>query len=222
MNPQHFQSFESPPLPSADKKERFFRPSCSTFTSNPSFQTNSKLERDFGLPHEEDQRMPQLILGLAHPASCDLAPREPTPITIPSLVDVESLIEKILGEFEDTTDHRKKSTSEFQSLSVPDDMMHLTESFFTPFGLRDSTQVCVYPGSAHSLTAQLLSQQPFIVFKPSFVDQQLLALALQHPEDLDRVCPIREFCVLTASPAFCGLVQYAEVPFPRTFFVGRI
>jgi hypothetical protein len=63
--------------------------------------TNSKPERDFGLPHEEDQRMPQLILDLAHPASCDLAPREPTPITIPSLVDVESLIEKILGEFED-------------------------------------------------------------------------------------------------------------------------
>jgi len=39
----------------------------------------------------------------------------------------------------------KENNFRIQSLSVPDDMMHLTESFFTPFGLRDSTQVCESP-----------------------------------------------------------------------------
>jgi len=44
-------------------------------------------------------------------------------------------------------DHWETTDSTFQSLSVPDDMTHLTESFFTPFGLRDSTQVSASPPS---------------------------------------------------------------------------
>jgi len=39
------------------------------------------------------------------------------------------------------SDHKKITASVFRSLWVPDDMIHLTESCCTPFGLRDSTQV---------------------------------------------------------------------------------
>jgi len=54
---------------------------------------------------------------------------------------VEALIEEARAETEETSDHRKTADAVFQSLSVPDDMIHLTESSFKPFGLRDSTQV---------------------------------------------------------------------------------
>ena len=56
---------------------------------------------------------------------------------------VEALIEDVRAETAEPADHGKVTASVFQSLSVPDDMMHLTESFFKPFGLRDSTQVCL-------------------------------------------------------------------------------
>ncbi len=61
---------------------------------------------------------------------------------------VEDFMEALRSETEEITDHRptadhqKITASVIDSLSVPDDMIHLTESFFTPFGLRDSTQVC--------------------------------------------------------------------------------
>jgi len=61
-------------------------------------------------------------------------------------------MEELLDETKEITDHnrspadhRKTTASVFESLLVPDDMMHLTESFFTPFGLRDSTQVFLIP-----------------------------------------------------------------------------
>ena len=63
-------------------------------------------------------------------------------------------------------------------------------------------------------TPHFLVQQPFVVLKHAYVDQQMLAQALQEPSDMDGICPILEFFVLTASPAFCRLVQYAEVPPP--------
>jgi len=89
-----------------------------------------------------DQSFNQLILDRPHPSSY-LTPRQPTQITkyeeTPSL---EDFMEEIRVETVEVPDHRKTSASVFQSLSVPDDMLHLAESVFTPFGLRDSTQVC--------------------------------------------------------------------------------
>jgi len=107
---------------------------------NPSFQPSSLLDRKHGCANEGES------IDLPHPTTWYFSPRKPTQIAMVFNVppSIEALIEEIRTECcEETADHRKKSTSEFQSLSVPDDMVHLTESFFTPFGLRDSTQVCL-------------------------------------------------------------------------------
>jgi hypothetical protein len=86
---------------------------------------------------------PQLTLDRPRSRSY-LTPRQATRITMefgrpPSL---EDFMEELLAETTERTDHQEKTTSVFESLLVPDDMIHLTESFFTPFGLQDSTQVC--------------------------------------------------------------------------------
>jgi len=71
--------------------------------------------------------------------------------TQPTTADDSPLtIEELLAEFravetEYTSDHRKTTSSVLQSLTIPDDMMRLTESLFTPFGLRDATQVFMLP-----------------------------------------------------------------------------
>ena len=91
----------------------------------------------------------QLTLPRA-PSSSHFTPRQSTRIamsydTPPSL---EHFMEELLDETKEISDHqrpladhRKTTASVFESLLVPDDMTHLMESFFTPFGLRDSTQV---------------------------------------------------------------------------------
>ena len=60
--------------------------------------------------------------------------------------DYPLTIDMLLAEFgietEETPDHQKTTSSVFASLTIPDDLMQLSESLFTPFGLRDSTQVC--------------------------------------------------------------------------------
>jgi hypothetical protein len=53
----------------------------------------------------------------------------------------ELFMEEIRAETDEVADHQKITASVFESLLVPDDMIHLTESVFAPFGLRDSTQV---------------------------------------------------------------------------------
>jgi len=81
---------------------------------------------------------------LRQPPSCShLTPRQSTRtmefnISPPSLEDI---MEELRREREEGIEHCKTTASVFESLLVPDDMIHLTESFFTPFGLRDSTQV---------------------------------------------------------------------------------
>jgi len=145
MDPRIFLS----PITRVIKTETCISPPSSTFAFDPSVQPTSPPDREFNCESEDleptnSRRFtPQQQLILDQPPTCSyLSRRQPTQITMiyvpPS---VEALIEEICVETEETADHRKTTTSVFQSLSVPDDMLHLTESFFTPFGLRDSTQV---------------------------------------------------------------------------------
>jgi len=56
-------------------------------------------------------------------------------------LSLADLMAEFSVETEESSDHIKTTSSVFQSLTIPDDLMRLTESLFTPFGLRDSTQV---------------------------------------------------------------------------------
>ena len=96
---------------------------------------------------ETEERFTQLLLDLP-PSKSYLTPRQATrtrEFDIP--LSVEDIMEELCVETEEITDlrptanHREESASVFESLSVPDDMIHLTESVFAPFGLRDSIQV---------------------------------------------------------------------------------
>jgi len=90
----------------------------------------------------------QITLPRSRPPS-HLTPRQATRITAefnaPSLEDcMEDLraeTDEITDHHRPAADHREATTSVFESLLVSDDMIHLTESVFTPFGLRDATQV---------------------------------------------------------------------------------
>jgi hypothetical protein len=165
-HPQHFQSSIQPtalPDPDFNRKYQDLQPennrqlthlildqphSCAPYVKRRK-QSHTPTREPISLlddlqPESESIDHPQ-------PTTWEFSPRKPTQITMVFNVppSIEALIEEIRTECcEETADHRKKSTSEFHSLSVPDDMMHLTESFFTPFGLRDSTQVCESPPSS--------------------------------------------------------------------------
>ena len=84
---------------------------------------------------------PQLTLDLL--CSRSYTPRQATRITLFGPPSLEDIMEELHVETKEVTNHQKITASVFESLLVPDDMIHLTESFFTPFGLRNSTQVCV-------------------------------------------------------------------------------
>jgi len=95
----------------------------------------------------------QLTLPQPHSSCSHFTPRQSTRITMefgrpPSL---EDFMEELLDETEERPNHRKTTASVFESLLVPDDMTHLMESFFTPFGLQDSTQVCESSSLFHFL-----------------------------------------------------------------------
>jgi len=88
----------------------------------------------------QDFRLQQLV---QHPSSFRVQ-QQHTQLT--TAYDSPLTMEELLAEFraveaEETSDHRETTSSVFQSLTIPDDMMRLTESLFTPFGLRDATQV---------------------------------------------------------------------------------
>jgi len=87
----------------------------------------------------------QSIFDRPHSATSYIIPRRQTRITrayeVPPSAAVEALMEEILVDTEEIGDHRTTTTSVFKSLPVPGDMLRLCESIFTPFGLRDSTQV---------------------------------------------------------------------------------
>ena len=114
-----------------------------------STQTNHGEERCLRYPPQpfrsmvdSEQRFTQHLLLDQPLSSSYFTPRPATQITMefdtPSL---EDFMEEIRAETEEVIDHQKITASVFQSLLVPDDMIHLTESVFAPFGLRDSTQV---------------------------------------------------------------------------------
>jgi len=127
-----------------------------TYENEPT-QTNQREEMLFEKPPvfrsvlEPEKRCTQLILD--QPPSCSyLTPRhQPTRITMDFDFDIPPAVEEFMEEVRvaaaEIHDHWETTDSTFQSLSVPDDMTHLTESFFTPFGLRDSTQVSASPPS---------------------------------------------------------------------------
>jgi len=145
-------SFESPSLsfPTSLPLDQEF-----TYENEPT-QTNQREEMLFQKPpvfcsvlETSEKRCTQLILD--QPPSCSyLTPRyQPTRITMDFDFDIPPAVEDFMEEVRVTAaeihDHWETTDSIFQSLSVPDDMIHLTESFFTPFGLRDSTQVSASP-----------------------------------------------------------------------------
>jgi len=59
----------------------------------------------------------------------------------PLALEILFAVTEFGNETEEISDHRETTSSVFQSLTIPDDLMRLTESLFAPFGLRDSTQV---------------------------------------------------------------------------------
>jgi len=72
----------------------------------------------------------------------NLFPWQQTQITLTDDdVSVEALMERIFCETEEINDHRKSTEMVFKSQPLPNDFLRLTETLFTPFGLRDSTQV---------------------------------------------------------------------------------
>ena len=130
LDPQHFLSSKKPV-----KNETCF---TSPSSSIGSFLSTSLLDQDLNcdiddLQPEHNQKRTQLLLDEPHSCCSYLTRRKPTQITM--AFKVSPSVEK------ETADHRKTANAVFQSLSVPDDMIHLTESIFKPFGLRDSTQV---------------------------------------------------------------------------------
>ena len=172
------QTFVTPKTPVINRKTcGVTSPSSfSTFASAPSLQPASDifpksllLDRQFVCesattsfgadperqPHpvfssvEAEQRFTQQLI-LDRPARCAyFTPRLQQIIgNVPP--SVEDFIEEIRVETEEITNHQKRTDSVFQSLLVPDDMIHLTESFFKPFGLRDSAQVRTPKLSFHS------------------------------------------------------------------------
>jgi len=105
------------------------------------------LDRDFCCENggEDTQRFRKdqgiFILDRPHATNSYLTRRQPTQITM--YYNVPPSVEALMEETA-VYQHGKATDSGFQSLSVPDDMIRLSESFFSPFGLRDSTQVCVF------------------------------------------------------------------------------
>ena len=161
-SPSSFPTFttEHFPPPTSLPFEDFHRETDLTRTSPfgrcdreiESSQTNQGEEIQFRYPPPVLRSVldtQQLTLPRA-PSSSHFTPRQSTRIamsydTPPSL---EHFMEELLDETKEISDHqrpladhRKTTASVFESLLVPDDMTHLMESFFTPFGLRDSTQV---------------------------------------------------------------------------------
>ena len=149
-------------------------------------------------------------------------PRRTMECNIP--LSVEHFMEELRVETDEITDHYQPTAADhqmitasvFKSLSVPDDMIHLTESVFAPFGLRDSAQVCKSSPFYSWFVSFLLMYlpfndgQPFLVFKHHLI-LPWLERVLQEPEDTDTFYPLDDFFLLTASPSFCDLTHYSEV-----------
>ena len=76
----------------------------------------------------------------------NLFPWQQTQITLADDdVSAEALMEGIFCETEEIYDHQKSPGMVFKSQRLPNDFLRLTESLFTPFGLRDATQVpCLF------------------------------------------------------------------------------
>ena len=105
----------------------------------------------------QDTKHQQLI---QHPSS--FCAKQHTQFT---MTDDFPLFEELLAEFraveteetEAAPDHRETTSSFFQSLTIPDDLMQLTASLFSPFCLLDSTQVLFSTVSLKDLLTYPLS-----------------------------------------------------------------
>jgi len=171
---------------------------CSNYNDSPKLQTYMQPTEPI-LEHQVVQRPPPYPLA------------QQTQITLAD--DFPLSVEELLAEFgietEETSDHPATTVSVFESLTIPDDLMQLSESLFAPFCLRDSKQV-LFPVFLFLILP--LPYQPFIVFKPTLVDRGMLNSALHDPNKQTTIaCPLFEFTLLTASPSFCNLIGWSEV-----------
>ena len=155
VNPQMF--YDSPSLPEKTEDPLSVPSSSSTntFASPPNLDRTNESFVDLSGHHEilsapSPQTVFQSSEPIFEPQLVQLpAPYYPTQQTqITRTEDFPLSLADLLAEFcveteetEAAPDHHETTSSVFQSLTIPDDLMRLTESLFSPFCLRDSTQV---------------------------------------------------------------------------------
>jgi len=138
----------SSPFPSISSLSPTYRPFCDQDRNHNGFFDHKEiLSRPTPLPYQSNAHTTNAKPHRPkreYTASYSLPRKQQTQIT--KTDDYPLTIDMLLAEFgietEETSTHQKTTSSVFASLTIPDDLMQLSESLFTPFGLRDSTQVC--------------------------------------------------------------------------------